>query len=79
VYFATASSHNGGFISQKMCLIMILFHACSMIKDEGNKNLLLLSFLDNIGSLIEKKLRSSNAIVLMQMLPNSLLCSITAI
>ncbi len=35
---------NGGFISQKMCFIMILFHACSMTKDEGNKNLLFCHF-----------------------------------
>jgi hypothetical protein len=34
---------------------MILVHACSMIKDEGNKNRPFLSFLDNIGFVIERK------------------------
>jgi hypothetical protein len=37
VDFATAASQNGVGISEQMCHAIILFHNCSMIKDESNK------------------------------------------
>jgi hypothetical protein len=36
-FIATAASKNGVFITKEICLLVILFHNNSMIKDESNK------------------------------------------
>jgi hypothetical protein len=39
--FTTAASHSGVCITQELrCHTMILFHNCSVIKDERNKNVI---------------------------------------
>ncbi len=53
--FTTAASHNGVCITQERCHLMILFHNCSVIKDERNKKCNFLTFLSNIGFLLKGK------------------------
>jgi hypothetical protein len=50
--FAAAASQNYVGITPLPCHIMILFYACSMIKDESKNNLIFFGhFMNNIGFL----------------------------
>jgi hypothetical protein len=74
VDFATAALQNSIFITQQMCLIMILFHDCSMINKESNKYFF---SLNCIGFLVKGKLISIPNPFVMQPLQTPPLCRST--
>jgi hypothetical protein len=64
VDLATAASQNGVCIAQQMFHIIIFFHDCSMIKDEGNgKSNVFCHFLNNICFLMKGKVTSTKSVL----------------
>ncbi len=64
--FATAASQNSVCIciAQQVCHIMILFHNCSMIKDEsGKESKVLCHVLNNIGFHMKGKLINTQSVL----------------